>query len=162
MTSKLQRQNSNRSSCTQCGSSNWQSVELAHSQSTRISESGYQTVSKFCQSLAPPEQRSIFGAPLFSAAGLSSGTLVFLPVLLTEQHGSLHAAESMFDSQIYGPAFLVAVIAFLIHLMVNVRYNISLWPAKYAKWQGCRVCRRCGHRSIASYDCGGRSSGSLK
>ena len=159
MTSIRRRQNSQYTGCTQCGSSNWQSIELAYSQSARVSESGYQTISKFGQSIAPPEQRSLFGAPLFTATGLGGGVFVFLPLLVAEQQNSAHAAFSLFDSRIYVPAVLVAVIAFLAHLLVNVRYNTSQWPAKYTKWQQYRVCRSCGHRFLVSHDRGDHTSG---
>jgi len=162
MTSGNSRRVSQYTGCTQCGSSNWQSIELAYSQSARVSESGYQTISKFGQSIAPPEQRSLFGAPLFTAAGLGGGAFVFLPLLLAEQHNSTHGAVSPFQSELYVPAFLVAVIAFLVHFLVNARYNTIQWPAKYAKWQQYRVCRSCGHRFLASHDRGCHTSGRPK
>ena len=159
MTSKRTRQNPQYTGCTKCGSSNWQSIELAYSQSARISETGYQTISRFGQSLAPPEQRSLFGAPLFTAAGLGGGAFVFLPFLLAKQHNSTHTAFSLFESEIYVPAFSVAVVAFLVHLLVNFRYNFSQWPTKYAKWLQYRVCRTCGHRFSPSRDDDGFDSG---
>ncbi len=75
------RNQSRANRCDRCGSSNWQGVKIAFNQSVRRTTGGYESVSRFGESIAPPPKRSLFSGPLFSATGLSCGTLLFLPAI---------------------------------------------------------------------------------
>ncbi len=156
------RNQSRANRCDRCGSSNWQSIELAYMQSARVSETGYETVSKFGQSIAPPEPRSTIAAPLFTAVGVGSGTLIFLPALLGDTLELTHAVSAIFDSRVYIPAALIGISAFIVHLLANLAYNAKDWSDNYGQWQRQRVCRSCGHQSSDSQDVSGTDSGSYR
>lgn len=146
--------------CDQCHSPNLQSVELAHMQSVRVSETGYESVSRFGQSIAPPEPRSTFGGPLFTAVGIASGALIFLPALLGDTLGLTHAASAIFDSRIYIPAALIGAAAFVVHLFANLTYNAKVWANEYGEWKEQKVCRSCGHQFPGHQDVDNSNSGS--
>ncbi len=150
MTSRRRQQNSQYTGCTQCGSSNWQSLEVAYHQSVRQTEGGYRSVSKFGESITPPQKRSLISGPLFTAAGLGSATLLFLPAILerSPQRGSILAP--LVEAHAYTPAIAVGVTVFVAKVIAAVRYNGLHWPAKYENWRRSRICRRCGHRSNPS------------
>jgi len=148
--------------CDRCGSSNWQSIELAYLQSARVSETGYETISKFGQSIAPPEPRSTFGSPLFTGIGVGSGALIFLPLLLRDALELSHAVSAMFDSRVFIPAALIGIAAFLVHLLANLAYNAKDWADEYGRWQQQSVCRSCGHQSSDSQDAIRTDSGSYQ
>lgn len=136
--------------CAQCGSTNWQSLEVAYDQSVRQTEGGYRSVSKFGESIAPPEKRSIIGGPLFTAVGLASATLLFLPIILERSPQRESILVHVMEAHAYTPAVAVGVIVFVVKAIAAVRYNGLHWPAKYENWRHDRICRRCGHRSNPS------------
>lgn len=140
--------------CAHCGSTNWQSLEIAYDQSVRQTEGGYRSVSKFGESIAPPEKRSIVAGPLFTAVSLGSATLLFLPTILElgPQRGPILAP--VMEAHPFTPAIAVGLIVFVVRALAAVRYNGLHWPAKYENWRHDRICRRCGHRSSPS---GGQS-----
>lgn len=148
--------------CARCGSSNWQSIELAYMQSARVSETGYETVSKFGQSIAPPEPRSTLGSPFFTAVGVASGALIFLPVVLRDTLELSHAVSAIFDSRVYIPAVLIGIAAFFVQLFANLAYNTKIWAKEYGEWQQQRVCRACGHQFPDSQDATDTDSGSYR
>lgn len=136
--------------CERCNSSDWQSLELAHSQSVRETEGGYRSISILGESIAPPERRSLLSSPAFSAAGLGSGTLLFLPLLTGKQPAEEWLSTPLFEPHVYVPALVVAAIVFATKLFNAIRYNTVQWPSRYLEWQSTRICRKCGHISTAS------------
>ena len=62
--------------CNKCGSSNIQSIEMAYIQGVRHSESGYTSISKFSERIAPPEEKSLLAEPMFTAIGLAGATFL--------------------------------------------------------------------------------------
>ena len=136
--------------CAQCGSTNWQSLEVAYDQSVRQTEGGYRSVSKFGESIAPPEKRSLIGGPLFTAIGLGGATLLFLPVILDRSPKRGWILAPLMEAHAYTPAIAVGVTVFVAKVIAAVRYNGLHWPAKHETWRRSRICRRCGHRSNPS------------
>ncbi len=136
--------------CPRCGSTNWQTQELAYGQSVRQTEGGYRSISQFGESIAPPERRSLIAGPLASAAGLGGGTLLFLPTLMGKQLVDEGLSTPIFEPQVYVPALVVGATVFAVGFFAAIRYNALQWPSKYADWQNVRICRRCGCKSTAS------------
>lgn len=132
--------------CPKCKSFSWQAIEVAYQQASRVSERGYESISCFGQSISPPRERSTFGAPLFTAIGLGSTAIVFLPGILEECFGLILAEYRINDRRVYIPALAIAAVGFFAHLVNNLRYNAEEWAAAYSEWRRHKVCRKCGHK----------------
>ena len=151
------RNQSRANRCDRCGSSNWQGVKIAFNQSVRRTTGGYESVSRFGESIAPPPKRSLFSGPLFSATGLSCGTLLFLPAIRENDLSSAFMPARIMEPFSFKFALLVGAVVFFVQFAAAVRYNAIYWPAKHTEWSGGRVCRSCGHRFRPSGDTDGDS-----
>ena len=140
---KSNEQNIHRQSagnCPRCASHKWQSLRLAHQQAVRTAESGYETVSKLGERVAPPERRSLIIGPLVTGLWLASGAWLALMFLLPDSWNS--------DTWFNPGRLLIVVAAFLIggavQLALSLRFNAREWPRLAKIWRAARVCRRCG------------------
>jgi len=144
--------------CPRCGSGNWQTVELAYNQAVRRTTGGYESVSRFAESIAPPRRRSEVGVPLLTALGLGSATWLFLPLIPFGVPVDAGSITSALSTQGWVPAVAVGVLAFAVHAGRNIAYNADYWERHYRKWRRERVCRSCGHR----FDEPGRNAGASR
>ena len=123
--------------CPSCGSSNTQNIEIAYEHSVRTSHNGYESVSAFGQSIAPPKIVNPFFA----------GFLITLLWLLFWFIG-LITVESYrwFKEQDEWHVFLFdsAGVVFVIGLVATSIYDILAAIPARAEWRQAFVCRRCG------------------
>ena len=138
--------------CPQCGSRHGQPIEFAYSQSVRISDNAHRTVSEYGMTIAPPEKRSLLAGPLFVACGLFSCALLGMNEYV-HRKGQLRPGDySLFSPEVYEPALLVGVLAFIARCLRNAIYNATEWADAYAQWHEQRVCRTCGNTYVPNVE----------
>lgn len=130
-------------SCPKCGGANTQSITIAYARSVRSSDSGYESVSAFGKSIAPPEQRDEKVGPTLIACLAAAACLVFLPGLF----GRFDVAElsdlTLFSWPVVLGSCITGWAAGLIVAYPAIRYNVAVWPGEFAKWEAQMVCNRC-------------------
>lgn len=132
--------------CPKCRSTNVQTFEAAYESSTRISETGYQTMSKTGQRIAPPQPRSVVAGAAFTALGTASGALIFAPQVLNRLGiSSMHNLASM-DKTNLTIAGCIAILAFVLSIQSRLKYNARCWAPEYLDWQKQSICRSCLHQ----------------
>ncbi len=68
-------------SCPECGSNYTQSIAIAYARSVRTSDSGYESISVFGKSIAPPQERDEKVRPTIVACFTAAICLLLLPDL---------------------------------------------------------------------------------
>ena len=124
--------------CPTCGSSNTQKIAVAYEQSVRTSHRGYESISAFGASIAPPH----FVNPLLAG-------FIFAVVWVALWFVGLTASESYqwFKDQAEWHSFLFcsAIILFLIAFVGACLYDLFIVTSARGEWRKNMVCRRCGH-----------------
>lgn len=132
--------------CPKCRSHNTQSVSVAHKQSVRTGDNGYQSISEFGRGLEPPPPRSEFAFPLgiaymigflmfFSSSELARKIGVWLPTIAD----FINRRPFIFST-------CVGLLAGLIVSISAIGFNVSTHRNQMDEWSKGIVCRRCGHR----------------
>jgi len=138
--------------CDSCGSRDIQFLPVAYAQSIRHTDSGYESISEFGKSIAPPRERSIIGGPLIEALGLGSAALLGLPFIFALLPiGSLERTTFL-DKAVYFPALIIFFLAFFRRVAAAIEFNTVTRKPDVDRWRKTIVCRRCWHRALAPSD----------
>ena len=81
---------------------------------------------------------------MFTGIGLAATTLVILPAVLKSISETAKQHYGIFDVQVYGPALIIGLVAFISQAVAASSYNATKWASEYLDWQQQRVCRSCG------------------
>ncbi len=130
--------------CPHCYSHNTQTAPTAYSQSVRIGEEGYKTVSAFGRALAPPRPQSEFIYPLSLAIVTFMFVDVFLPHLLGAAEFQWFFGLSFIDWHSLTVSGIVGALNGLRASAAAIRYNRTVGADEMDAWYTSAVCRRCG------------------
>ncbi len=132
--------------CPRCGSRDCQTREIAFAQSHRRSAGGYESVSTFGKSVAPPPKRSVFWGPLGLGVGLGCTTLFGAAAILGQDAslGSVLAGAS--DSRAVWTGIATGFLAFVAIAVRAALWNETVWRRLHVEWRTGAVCRRCGQQ----------------
>lgn len=132
--------------CPRCGSQDCQTCEVAFSHAHRRTEGGYQSISAFGESVAPPQKRSTFWAPLGIGVGVGCTTLFVASAIFSQDAtlGSVLSGAS--DSRAVWTALAIGFVSFVAIALRAAAWNETPWRDLHGAWRRGAVCRRCGHQ----------------
>ncbi len=133
--------------CRKCSSRNFQSIEMAYLQSVRTTQRGNESISKFGQSISPPEPRSTVSSPSWTGFAIFCGGLIFIPRFGDDVSAMPFSPNGLFSPSVYIPAMVFGFVAFIVHLSSALNYNERHWAKEYLDWQSRFVCRTCGYQT---------------
>jgi hypothetical protein len=137
-------------SCPKCGSSYTQSIAVAYSRSVRSSDSGYDSISAFGKTLAPPQQRDEKMGSTLVACLTALACLILLPELFGRLDIPLLSNLTAFSWPVILGSCVTGWAAGLIVAYPAIHYNVRDWPREYAKWEAQVVCNRCSNTWLRS------------
>lgn len=137
-------------SCPKCGSRYTQSIATAYSRSVRSSNSGYESISAFGRSLAPPKQRDEKIGSTLVACLTVVVCLALLPKVVGRLDIPLLSDLTVFSWPVILGSCVTGWAAGLIVAYPAIRYNVRDWPREYAQWEAQVVCNRCSNTWLRS------------
>lgn len=148
-------------SCPECSSNYTQSISIAYARSIRISDSGYESITAYGRSIAPPQERDERVRPTVVACFTATVCLLFLADLFNQSGIPAISNLSTFSWPVILGSCAIGWTAGLLDALPAIRYNVHVWPDLCAKWEDQMVCNRCfsiWSRSRADHQCndGGR------
>lgn len=134
--------------------------DVAFAQAHRRTAGGYESVSEFGQSVAPPERRSVFWGPLLIAVGAGCTGMFVRAYFIGDTPGLESSLRFLFDTAALRWGLGVGTLALVIRSATALAHNQVVWTEQYKKWKAGAVCRRCGHQYRVSPSRNRRPGGS--
>ena len=146
--------------CPRCGSSDSQMRDVAFAQAHRRTDGGYQSISEFGQSVAPPQREPVFWGPFLIGVGAGCTAMFVRAYLIAETPGLESSLRHLFDPTALRWGLAAGLLAFVIRSATAIAHNQVVWTEQYKKWKTGAVCRRCGHQYRVSPSRNRRPGGS--
>ena len=140
----MRTQSSAYMQCPHCRSHNTQSVPTAYSQSVRIGDGGYTTVSAFGRDLEPPRRESEFVYPVSLAIVTVLFVDAFLPYFLGAPEYEWFFGLSILDWRSLTVSGVVGAMNGLRAAAASIHHNRTVVEDKMEAWYTSAVCKRCG------------------